>query len=238
MKKFWFLVVLVFGCSFSPFSQTEIMKKSKQILEDDGDLHLKKWFIDNKRVSLDTLVKICQPQINAGDSVRNVIFAYLSNIFNPSVIELMGEKIVSGNGAEKFAAAFYIYRYYEFETYDENDTAFAALFFLFHSVAENLSKKPNLRLYNDIEQKAEIAATFPKSENLYREFILNQKFPANVRTWFVESLMEHNEREIVITFLLDIDSELDENDPNYDIVRKTIYTLMDRGTKGGWMSVD
>jgi len=238
MKKFWILVVLVFGCSFSPLSQAEIMKKSKQILEDEGHLHLKKWFIDNKRVSLDTLAKICLSQISASDSVRNAIFVYLSNIHNPAVVELMGVKIVSGDSDQKLTAASYIYRYYEFEAHDECDTAFAARLFLFHSIAENLSKSPNSRLYNDIERKAEIAATFPKTENLYREFILNQKFPTSVRTWFIESLLEHGEREIAITFLLDIDAELDKTDPNYGVVHETLYTLMSRGTKGGWMAVD
>jgi hypothetical protein len=191
-------------------------------------------------VSLDTLVKICTPKINPGDSVRNTIFAYLLQISDTAVVELMGAKIILGNSAEKLAAAAYIYKYYEYEyeARDEKDTASAALLFLFHSIADNLAKKPDSRLYNNIEQKAEIATTFPKTENLYREFILNQKFPANVRTWFVESLMEHDEREIVITFLLDIDSELDVNDPNYDVVRQTLYTLMSRGTKGGWIAVD
>ena len=238
MKKFWFLVVLVFGCSLSPLSQAEIIKKSKRTLEDDGYLHLRKWLTDDKRVSIDTLAKICLPQINTGDSVRNAIFTYLSRISNKTVIELMGAKIVSGGSGEKLIAAAYIYEYYKFEKRDECDTTFAALLFLFHSIADNLSKNPNSRLYNSIEQKAEIATTFPKTENLYREFILNQKFPTNVRTWFIESLMEHGDREIVITFLLDIDSELDKNDPDYGVVQETLYTLMSRGTKGGWMAVD
>jgi len=232
---------LVLGCSLPPLSQAEIIKKSKQILEDDGYLHLKKWLTDNKRVSLDTLAKICMPPINTGDSVRIAIFNYLSKISNKTVVNLMGVKIVSGKNGEKLAAAKYIYEYYEFEErgeQNEYDTTFAALLFLFYSIAENLSKNPNSRLYNNVEQKAEIATTFPKSENLYREFILEKKFPANVRTWFIESLIEHGDREIVITFLLDIVSELEKNDPDYNVVYETLYTLMSRGTKGGWMAVD
>jgi hypothetical protein len=243
MKNFFVLVAFVFiflliNCSLPPYSQDKIMKKSKQMLVDSGEYYLEKWLIRDKRVSFDTLTKICAPNISQYDSIRNAIFTCLFEITDTVVLKLMGVKVISGNPIEKLTASAYIYKYYGIKMALGQDVPLASSLLLFHSMADNLSKSGNPKLYANIEQRSEIAKTFPKTENLYREFILNQKLLPNVRIWFVESLLENGDREMVTTFLLGIEAELNEDDAIYETVKETIYTLMNNGIKGDWMAID
>lgn len=210
------------------------MKKSKQILADSSDYYVKKWIMRDERVSLDTLVKICSPNISQYDSVRNAIFNGVSEINDAKILELMSVKVVSGNPLEILAASAYIYRYYGIEMKVGQNIPLASMLVLFHSTAENL-KKRNSPYYKDVEQKARVAQTFPKSEDLYKEFIVNKELSFPARTWFVESLLENSDREIVATFLLDLEMELDEEDPVLTSVKTVIYTLMTRGAQGDWI---
>jgi hypothetical protein len=243
MKKSWFLIVfvlafLLINCSLPPYSQNRIMRKSKQMLSDSGDYYLGKWLVRDKRVSFDTLVKICTPNISQYDSIRNVIFVCLSEITDTTILELMGVKVVSGNPIEKLIASAYIYKYYGIKMALGQDAPLASLLLLFYSTADDLSKKSNSHIFTNVEFRSEIAKTFPQTENLYREFILNQEIAPNIRIWFVESLLENSDREIVATFLLGIEVEISEDDPILETVRETIYTTMNHGTKGDWIAVD
>jgi len=241
MKRFFSIAALIVtaaifaeNCSPSLYSQTKIMKKSKQILADSGDYYVGKWIMRDKRVSLDTLVKICSPNISQYDSVRNAIFNSIAEVNDTRILELMSVKLVSGNPLEILAASAYIYRYYGIEMKVGQDVPLASLLILFHSTADNL-KKRNSPYYKSIEQKANIAQTFPKSEDLYREFIVNKDLSFPARSWFVESLLENPDREIVATFLLDLEIELSEEDPILNSVKNVIYTLMNRGAQGDWI---
>jgi hypothetical protein len=93
-------------------------------------------------------------------------------------------------------------------------------------------------LHKDVEQKGEVAKTFPRSENLYRDFILNPNIDFSARVWFVESLLESKDREIIATFLLDLKTELNEEDPMYNVVNDAVYTLMSGEIGGDWLAVD
>jgi hypothetical protein len=232
------LMLLHISCSYQYYSQDKIMKKSKQMLADSGDYYLGKWFVRDKKVSFDTLTKICAPNIGQYDVVRSAIFACLSEITDTTILKLMGVKVVSGNPIEKLTASAYIYKYYGIKMTLSDDVPLASLLILFHSTADNLSKSNKSQLDVGIEQRNEIAKTFPKTENLYKEFILNQGLPLNVRTWFVESLLENDDREMVTTFLFGVEAELSEDDAINEVVKETIYTLMSRGVKGGWLVVD
>jgi hypothetical protein len=122
-------------------------------------------------------------------------------------------------------------------TFDQ-DVPLASLLLLFHSTADNLSKSNYSQFYTSIEKRNEIAKTFPKTQNLYREFILNENLSTNIRTWFVESLLCNNDREIVSTFLLGIEAELEEDSPIQEVVNQTIYTIINQGAKGDWIIID
>jgi hypothetical protein len=149
----------------------------------------------------------------------------------------MSVKIVLGNPIEKLTASAYIYRYYGIEMKIGQNIPLASLLVLFHMTADNL-KNGNSVYYKSIEKKSEIAKTFPKSESLYYDFILDKNISFPVRVWFVESLLENPDREIVATFLLDLEAEAEQNDPIRSVLRKAIYTLMSRGTQGDWISAD
>ncbi|MDR0305192.1 MAG: hypothetical protein LBH98_10585 [Chitinispirillales bacterium] len=243
MRCFFESVIFVFiflflNCSLPPYSQDKIIKKSKQILADSGDYYLEKWLVREKRVSLDTLVKICAPNIGQYDSVRNALFTCLSEITDTTILKLMGVKVISGNPIEKLTASAYIYKYYGVKMTLSQDVPLASSLLLFNSTANNLSKISNSQIYANVEQRSEIAKTFPQTENLYREFILNQELSPNVRIWFVRSLLEHDDREMVMTFLLGIEAELSKNDSVYEFIEETIYAIMNRGTKGAWIVSD
>jgi hypothetical protein len=242
MKRFFKIALfgliaigLVINCSLPPYSQTQIMKRSRRILAESDEYYLGRWFERSKRVSLDTLCKISAPNISQFDNVRNAIFNYIAEIKDTTVLRLMSIKVVSGNPIEKLTASAYIYRYYGIEMRGGQHLPLASLLVLFHSAANNL-RSISSPFYRSVEQRAEIAKTFPKSEGLYHDFILNRELSFPARNWFVESLLEHSDREIVTIFLLNLESKLEDDDPIAEVLNKTIYTLMNRGTQGDWVT--
>jgi len=232
-------LVLLANCSLPPYSQEKIMRKSRQMLADSGEYYLERRLVRDKRISLDSLAVICAPNIGEYDSVRGAIFACLFNVKDTSILKLMGIKAVSGNTVERLSASAYIYNYYGVKMLLGQDVPLASLLLLFHSTAENLSKNINsFQYYANIDRRREIALTFPETESLYKEFIFNSDLHLQVRTWFVESLQENKDREMVVTFLLGIEAELSEGDMIRQAVEETVYTVINRGTKGDWISGD
>jgi hypothetical protein len=241
-KRFAIIIIIIFSviflagnCTLPAYSQTRIINICKQILADSGEHHLGTWIVKDKRVSIDTLVKICSPNISQFDTVRFAIFYALSEIKDTSILNLMSVKAVSGNSIEKLSASAYIYQYYGIKMKVGQDIPLASFLFLFNTTADKLKNK-NSTLYNNIEQKREIANTFPQSENLYYDFILNQNYKDYVRAWFVKSLLEAQDREIASAFLMDLMTELNEKDPIHNVVSESVYTLMNTGTGGGWIA--
>ena len=229
------LVICAVNCTLPPYSQSRIMKRSRQMLADSGDYYLGKWLVRDRRVSIDSLVRICSPNISQFDSVRGAIFNTIAEINDTAVLQLMSIKVVSGNPIEKLIASAYIYRYYGIEMKVGQDIPLASLLVLFHTTADKL-KNTNSPLYRCIEHKREFVKTFPKSESLYREFILNSDLTHSVRVWFVESLLETADREMVTAFLMDLETELNERDPISNVTTDAIYTLMIRGAGGNWLA--
>ena len=226
-------IIVAVNCGLPPYSQARIMNKSRQILNEDGDYYLTKWLLEDKRVSIDSLVRISSPNISQFDSVRMGIFNAIAEVRDTAVLKLMSVKVVSGNSIEKLTASTYIYNYYGIEMKMGQDVPLASLLVLFHTTADRL-KNRNSSLYGNIEQKREIVKTFPKSESLYREFITNQDLTHSVRHWFVRSLLETSEREVVAAFLTDLEAGLCKKDPINSVVNEGIYTLTNRGAGGNW----
>jgi len=229
-------VLVVFNSVLVPYSQARIIKKSKQMLTDKGnDYNLHKWFVSDKRVCIDTLIIISSPNISQYDSVRTAIFNALTEIKDTTILKLMNMKVVSGNPIEKLTASAYIYQYYGIEMKTGKDIPLASMLVLFHTAADKLKNK-NSSLYKNNERKVELAKTFPESEILYREFIMDTNLDFLTRSWFVESLLEVDEREIAAAFLMDLQTELTEKDPVLRMVNETSFTLMNRVAGGSWVT--
>lgn len=229
-------ILVVCNSELVPYSQTQIIKKSKQMLTENGnDYNLHKWFENDKRVCIDTLIIISSPNISQYDSVRTAIFNALTEIKDTNVLKLMSVKVVSGNPIEKLTASAYIYQYYGIEIKTGKDIPLASMLVLFHTVADKLQEK-NSSIYKNNEHKIEIAQTFPESETLYKEFIMNNNLDFFVRAWFVESLLEADEREIAIAFLMDLQTELNEKDPVLRVINETSFALMNDVAGGSWVT--
>ena len=253
---FFIFTLLFVSCMSTPYSQDRIMRKSKRMLadsggyflaryypEDSGKYHysryyLTRWFECDKRISLDTLTRICAANIGEYDSVRSAIFIGMSEIMDTKILKFMGDKLAFGNPLEKLTASTYIYNYYGIKMTFGDGVPLASSILLFYTIADSLSKSVSSPFYADIDKKREIAKTFPQTQGLYREFILNENSSFDTRVWFVESLMEHTDREMVSTFLLGIDADLGEEDQLRQVVGNTVYAVMSRGTQGGWLAVD
>lgn len=203
-----------------PYSQARIMSKSEQILSDGSQSDLLKWLSHDKRVSIDTLIAISSGNISPFDTVRSAIFNGISEIKDPNILQLMGIKISNGNPVEKIIASTYVYLYYGVEMRLEKHMPLASDLILFHSTA-NALRDGILPFDASAQRMSELAATFPGSKRLYREFILNRELSCSVRKWFVESMPKNPECEDTNAFLQDLHLNLSEDDPLFNALNET-----------------
>lgn len=229
-------IFFTLNCSLPPYSQTKLMIKCKEIINDSGNDHnLSKWFVSDKRVSIDSLVKISSPNISQYDNIRMTIFNALTEIKDTSVLQLMSVKVASGNPIEKLIASAYIYQYYGIEVKSGQNIPLASMLVLFNTTADKL-KNRNSTLYKNNEHKIEVAKTFPESESLYSEFIKKADLEYPARLWFIESLLKTEDSEIAAAFLMDLKIELNEKDAVFNAVEETIDKLLNQSISGDWTS--